>query len=104
MSRSNPDSEEIRKLADHVIDDAISMIPDFSSVLDSPIVDREVLGVQRESDFYLGMAWASITENFTFGFVDRYHRPNTMEESAVLIKRLLSRLPEIKKAISELGI
>ena len=80
------------------------MIPDFSSIFDSPVVDKQSLGVQRESDFYLGMAWATITDEFTSQIATKYKRPATMEEAEILIKRILFRLPELKKAISDLGI
>lgn len=86
------------------IDVAINMIPDFSSIFDSPIVDRDVLGVQKESDFYLGMAWVSITDHFNFAVVDKYQRQMSIEEAEYIVRRLWSRLPEIKKANSELGI
>lgn len=98
------DAKEIQKLVDHEIDDAINMIPDFSSIFDSPIVEKESLGVQRESDFYLGMVWATITSEFTSQIADLYKRPASIEEAAILINRIMVRMPEIKRAISDLGI
>jgi hypothetical protein len=49
--------EGIRKLVDCEIDDTIRMMPDFSAVFNSPVIGFDALGVEREADFYLGMAW-----------------------------------------------
>lgn len=98
------DAKEIQNLVDHEIDDVISTIPDFSSIFDSSIVEKESLGVQRESDFYLGMAWATITCEFTSQIADMYERPATMEEAEILINRIMARMPELKKAIADLGM
>jgi hypothetical protein len=50
------------------------------------------------------MAWASITDGFNSSVVDKYKRPMSIEESKILVERILARLPELKKAISDLGI
>jgi hypothetical protein len=100
----SPGAEEIQQLADHEIDYAIDMIPEFSSIFGSPVVDKESLGVQRESDFYLGMAWATITCEFTSQVATMYNRPANVEEAEILVSRIMYRTAEIKKAISDLGI
>jgi hypothetical protein len=96
--------EGFRKLVDCEIDDTIRMMPDFSAVFNSPVIGFDALGVEREADFYLGMAWASITDGVNSSVVDKYKRPMSIEESKILVERILARLPELNKAISDLGI
>jgi hypothetical protein len=99
-----PNTEGIRQLVDQEIDVTIGMLPDFSAIFNSPVIGLDALGVQRETDFYLGMAWTSITDGFNSAIVDTYKRPMTIYESKILVERILARLPELKKAISDLGM
>jgi hypothetical protein len=50
------------------------------------------------------MAWATITCEFTSQIADMYERPDTMEEAEILINRITARMPELKKAIADLGM
>jgi hypothetical protein len=97
-----PNTEGIRQLLDQEIEVTIGMLPDFSAIFNSPVIGFDALGVERETDFYLGMAWASITDGFNSAIVDTYKRPMSIDDSKILVERILARLPDLKKAISDL--
>jgi hypothetical protein len=60
--------------------------------------------VQREADFYLGAAWITATDSLMIDFVRRYNREPTQQENNMVMQAIYIRLPEQKKAISDLGI
>jgi hypothetical protein len=71
-------SEEVNKLANEEVDYAISMLPEFANLFRNETIDRSRMGVQRESDFYLGAAWATATNFFPFDYARRFRQPPNM--------------------------
>ena len=97
-------SEEINILANEEVDYAISMVPEFTKLYRNESIDRSHMGVQRESDFYLGAAWATATNFFTFDFGKRFQRPPNIQDNLVMATTLYERNSELREAISKLGI
>ena len=105
ISMSNPiHVDAVKELANSEVDHAIKLMPAFANVFRNKTIDFERVGVEREADFYLGAAWVTATDFFTFDFVRRYERNPTQEENNIIIQTIYARLPEFKQAISDLGI
>ena len=96
--------DAVKELANSEVDHAVKMISVFANVFRNKTIDFERVGVKREADFYLGAAWVTATDFFTFDFVRRYERNPTQEENNIIIQIIYARLPEFKQAISDLGI
>jgi hypothetical protein len=96
--------DAVKELANSEVDHAIKMISAFANVFRNKTIDFERVGVEREADFYLGAAWVTATDFFTFDFVKRYERKPTQEENNIIMQTVYARLPEFKQAISDLGI
>ena len=97
-------SEDISILANEEVDYAISMVSEYTKLYSNETIDRSRMGVQSESDFYLGAAWATATNFFTFDFARRYQRPPNIQDNLVMATTLYERNPELREAISKLGI
>ena len=97
-------SDEVNILANEEIDYAITMVPEFSKLFRSETIDRNHMDVQMEADFYLGAAWATASNFFTFDFAKRFRRAPTLQDNLILINALNRRNPEIKDTISGLRL
>ena len=97
-------SQEINILANEEVDYAISMVSEFTKLYRNETVDRSNMRVESESDFYLGAAWATATNFFTFDFARRYQRPPNIQDNLVMATTLYERNSELREAISKLGI
>ena len=97
-------SDEVNILANEEIDYAITMVPEFSKLFRSETTDRNHIDVQKGADFYLGATWATASNFFTFDFAKRFRRAPALQDNLVLISALYRRNPEIKDAISRLGL
>ena len=98
------DFDAVNTLANEEVDFAIKMIPSFANLFRNQTVDFERIGVQREADFYLGAAWVTATNFFAFDFVKKFKRSPTMQENMIVMQAVYTRLPELRRAISDLGI
>jgi hypothetical protein len=97
-------SEEVNKLANEEVDYAISMLPEFANLFRNETIDRSRMGVQRESDFYLGVAWAIAMNFFPFDYERRFRQPSNMQDNLVMVRALYTRNSELREAISRIGI
>ncbi|RPJ30047.1 MAG: hypothetical protein EHM25_07455 [Nitrosopumilales archaeon] len=97
-------AEEVKKLANEEIDYTISMIGEFSNLFRNQTIDQEHMGVERESDFYLGAAWATATNFFKFDLYKRFRRPPNLLDNHAIVTSLYTRNSELRQAISKLGI
>jgi hypothetical protein len=97
-------SEEVNKLANEEVDYAISILPEFANLFRNETIDRSSMGVQWESDFYLGAVWATATNFFTFDYARRFRQPPNMQDNLVMVTALYTRNSEVREAISRLGI
>ena len=98
------DFDAVNTLANEEVDFAIRMIPSFANLFRNQTADFERIGVQREADFYLGAAWVTATNFFAFDFVKKFNRSPTMQENMIVMQAVYTRLPELRRAISDLGI
>jgi len=62
------------------------------------------MGVHSESDFYLGAAWATANNFFTFDFTRKFHRAPNMKEMSIMVMALYSRNMELRQAISNMAL
>ncbi len=97
-------SEDINILANEEVDYAISMVSEYTKLYSNETMDRSRMGVQSESDFYLGATWATATNFFTFDFARRYQRPPNIQDNLVMTTTLYERNSELREAISKLGL
>jgi hypothetical protein len=95
---------EVNIFANEEVDYAISMVPEFGKLFRNETIDQSLMGVQTESDFYLGAAWATATNFFTFDFAKRFRRPPNVQDNLVMATTLYERNSELREAISKLGI
>jgi len=98
------DIDAVKILANKEVDHVIRMISVFANLFRNKDVDFERLGVQRESDFYVGAAWAGAIDFFIFDYVKRYNHEPTVQDNEIIFETIYNRMPEINKAVSELGI
>ena len=96
--------DAVRTLANQEVDYAIKMIPSFADLFRKQTVDFERVGVQRKADFYLGAAWVTATNFFAFDFTKNFKRSPNMQENMIIMQAVYTKLPELRKAISDLGI
>jgi hypothetical protein len=94
---------EVMNIANEEVDYAISSIPDIAKLLRNPVVDRDHIGLQSESDFYLGAAWATANNFFTLDFNRKFRRAPDLEEISIMSTALYTRNAELRQAISSLG-
>jgi hypothetical protein len=97
-------SDEVNILANEEIDYAITMAAEFSKLFRTKSINSNHMEVQMEADFYLGAAWATASNFFTFDFAKRFRRAPAPKDNLVLISALFKRNAEIKNAISILGL
>jgi hypothetical protein len=98
------DVSAVKELAHKEVDHAIKMVPGFSILFRNKKIDFERVGVQRESDFYMGAAWATALDFFLFDFVRKFNREPTVQDNQIILETIYIRLPEIHRAISKLGL
>jgi hypothetical protein len=80
------------------------MLPELANLFRNETIDRSHMGVQRESDFYLGAAWATATGFFPFDYARRFRQPPNIQDNLVMVTTLYTRNSELRQAISRLGI
>jgi hypothetical protein len=56
------------------------MVPELSKLFRSETIDRKHMDVQKEADFYLGAAWATASNFFTFDFAKRFRRAPVLQD------------------------
>jgi len=94
---------EVLRIANEEVDYAISTIPDIAKLFKNPAVIREHMGIHSESDFYLGAAWATANNFFTFDFTRKFHRGPDLKEFSIMVTTLYNRNMELRQAISDVG-
>jgi hypothetical protein len=97
-------AEEVKKLANEEVDYAISKIRNFSNLFRNQTIDQKHMGIEKESDFYLGAAWATATNFFNLDLYKRFGRPPNLLDNHAIMTTLYTRNSELRQAIANLGI
>src|SRR4030095_17238482 len=95
-------SDEVNILANEEIDYAITMVPEFWKLFRSETTDRNHMDVQKKADFYLGAAWATASNFFTFDFAKRFRQAPALQDNLVLISAYIEEIPKSKTRFLDL--
>jgi hypothetical protein len=95
-------SSPVRALMNQQINDIISHISDISTMFRNPQLDLSTLRITAQSDFILGVVWASSINYFLVAFHNRYFRVPTDKEHEEANLVLFERGPEIREAIDKI--
>ena len=89
---------QTRKVVKNIIDQAISMIPAETKIIQQSHLKSE-LKLKEENDFILGMVWSYIIFNATNYYVNRFGKSATNEELSDLVNIVQKRIKEMKDAV-----
>lgn len=96
--------EESTNIINENIDKAIEMTPVIFSLFGNENIDTTQFGLTTKSDFYLGAVMVSALDLIADKYMQRYAKPIPDTEKITALSIILSRLPDFKKAVTDLGI